>query len=160
MTVGDETFARFLSGDVSNTFGDIEFRNRFGDGRDDVGLALTADDTCCVCAKSWLAAKGTAPFGLAAKGFLGSAGVSGGSPWGLYGVYAAALELSWDVPSDVRHLPLVVSKPSSSDACEDGRTWSLKLLKFTAPVSPSCRVRVSPVRCCVGLSVGLEGTAP
>ena len=53
ISVGDETLARFFNGDVPMTLGEMEFRNTFGDGRDEVGLAiLAADDSNCVWPKS------------------------------------------------------------------------------------------------------------
>jgi hypothetical protein len=39
--------ARFFNGDVSIMLGDIEL-NRFGEGRDDVGLILLMADENCV----------------------------------------------------------------------------------------------------------------
>jgi hypothetical protein len=61
-------------------FGDIELRNIFGDGLDEVGLKPFTADESCVCPKSWLPASGAAILGFDAKGFLGSAGVSGAMP--------------------------------------------------------------------------------
>lgn len=52
MSVGEETLARFLSGDVSIIFGETEWWNKFGEGRDEVGLILLIADENCVCPKS------------------------------------------------------------------------------------------------------------
>jgi hypothetical protein len=85
MSVGDDTLARFFKGEVSSMFGEIELRNTFGEGRDDVGLAiLTAEDSICVWPKSCVPPNGTAPpLLLVANGFLGTAGVSGARFCGL-----------------------------------------------------------------------------
>lgn len=154
--VGDDTFVRFLRGDVSITLGEIELSWRLGEGREDVGLVLATDDGCCVWPKSWLPARGAETPHRATKRFLGRAGVSGARPGGLHGV-CAALGCSWEVASLARQPPLVASKPPSSETCDEGRARSLRLPKSTAPVSPSVRVRgSSSVLRCVDLVAGLE----
>jgi hypothetical protein len=76
ISVGEDTFARFLSGDVSATLGEILDMSTFGDGLDDPGVICLIADENCVCPNICVPPRGTEKSFAAANGFLGKAGVS------------------------------------------------------------------------------------
>ena len=151
ISVGEDTFARSLSGEVSAMFKERDLAIMFGDGRDDVGLFFFTAEENCVWPKSWLPASGAVTLKLLrAKGFVGIAGVSGAA------IEVPAAEVFLSGVSEC-HAPLVFSNPASSDTCDDGRGNWLGASNLTAPVSSSSSVHSPFDVCCVCASAKVSG---